>query len=83
MSWKLTKKLKETHLGPLTSTFSRSPSTSTIVGDDKGQASSTIAAPSSSSTTPANDNTIGTPLPLSLSCFIPILLRPIEPQTSR
>jgi serum/glucocorticoid-regulated kinase 2 len=30
MSWKLTKKLKDTHLGPLTSTFSRSPSTSTI-----------------------------------------------------
>ncbi|KAH7353216.1 kinase-like domain-containing protein [Plectosphaerella cucumerina] len=57
MSWKLTKKLKETHLGPLTSTFSRSPSTSTIVGDDKNQAS-TVAAPSSSSATPANDNTI-------------------------
>ncbi|KAH6685962.1 kinase-like domain-containing protein [Plectosphaerella plurivora] len=57
MSWKLTKKLKETHLGPLTSTFSRSPSTSTIVGDDKGQAS-TVAAPSSSSAAPANDNTI-------------------------
>ncbi|KAI1321674.1 Pkinase-domain-containing protein [Xylariaceae sp. FL0255] len=34
MSWKLTKKLKETHLGPLTSTFSRNPSTSTITEKD-------------------------------------------------
>ncbi|KAG6068337.1 hypothetical protein E4U32_001121 [Claviceps aff. humidiphila group G2b] len=34
MSWKLTKKLKETHLGPL-SAFSRSPSTSTITEKDE------------------------------------------------
>ncbi|KAL2061535.1 hypothetical protein VTL71DRAFT_6912 [Oculimacula yallundae] len=33
MSWKLTKKLKETHLGPLANTFSRSTSASTITGD--------------------------------------------------
>ncbi|KAF1843505.1 serine/threonine-protein kinase YPK2/YKR2 [Cucurbitaria berberidis CBS 394.84] len=33
MSWKLTKKLKETHLAPLANTFSRSSSTSTIVND--------------------------------------------------
>ncbi|KAF2452773.1 kinase-like domain-containing protein [Lineolata rhizophorae] len=33
MSWKLTKKLKETHLAPLANTFSRSSSTSTIVSD--------------------------------------------------
>ena len=33
MSWKLTKKLKDTHLAPLANTFSRSSSTSTIVGD--------------------------------------------------
>ncbi|KAB8203368.1 kinase-like domain-containing protein [Aspergillus parasiticus] len=33
MSWKLTKKLKETHLAPLTQTFTRSSSTSTIKGE--------------------------------------------------
>ncbi|KAL9624853.1 MAG: hypothetical protein Q9160_000900 [Pyrenula sp. 1 TL-2023] len=33
MSWKLTKKLKETHLAPLTSSFGRSTSTSTIKPD--------------------------------------------------
>ncbi|KAF2035190.1 kinase-like protein [Setomelanomma holmii] len=33
MSWKLTKKLKETHLAPLANTFSRSSSTSTITND--------------------------------------------------
>ncbi|OJJ46692.1 hypothetical protein ASPZODRAFT_16440 [Penicilliopsis zonata CBS 506.65] len=32
MSWNITKKLKETHLAPLTSTFGRSSSTSTIKG---------------------------------------------------
>ncbi|KAL2760971.1 hypothetical protein ACRALDRAFT_2031947 [Sodiomyces alcalophilus JCM 7366] len=37
MSWKLTKKLKDTHLGPLASTFSRSPSTSTITDNEKTQ----------------------------------------------
>lgn len=54
MSWKLTKKLKETHLGPLANTFSRSPSTSTITGDSEkaGIASSTGAS------TPTNDNGI-------------------------
>ncbi|RYO94780.1 hypothetical protein DL766_000043 [Monosporascus sp. MC13-8B] len=51
MSWKLTKKLKETHLGPLTG-FSRNPSTSTITDkDDK--------APPATSTTPTpSDNAI-------------------------
>jgi serum/glucocorticoid-regulated kinase 2 len=33
MSWKLTKKLKETHLAPLASSFGRSSSTSTIKGE--------------------------------------------------
>ncbi|PYI22034.1 serine/threonine-protein kinase gad8 [Aspergillus japonicus CBS 114.51] len=33
MSWKITRKLKETHLAPLTQTFGRSSSTSTIKGD--------------------------------------------------
>ncbi|KAI7970396.1 hypothetical protein EIK77_006241 [Talaromyces pinophilus] len=33
MSWKLTKKLKETHLGPLANSFGRSSSTSTIKGE--------------------------------------------------
>ncbi|KAJ2976219.1 hypothetical protein NUW58_g8141 [Xylaria curta] len=52
MSWKLTKKLKETHLGPLTSTFSRNPSTSTITDkDDKGP------LPTSATPTPS-DNAI-------------------------
>ncbi|OBT53148.1 AGC/AKT protein kinase [Pseudogymnoascus sp. 24MN13] len=33
MSWKITKKLKETHLGPLANTFSRTPSTPSISTD--------------------------------------------------
>ncbi|EER40027.1 serine/threonine protein kinase gad8 [Histoplasma capsulatum H143] len=33
MSWKLTKKLKETHLAPLANSFGRSSSTSTIKPD--------------------------------------------------
>ncbi|KAF2002371.1 serine/threonine-protein kinase YPK2/YKR2 [Amniculicola lignicola CBS 123094] len=47
MSWKLTKKLKETHLAPLANTFSRSSSTSTIVGDStpKGSSSTGTATP--------------------------------------
>ncbi|KAL6711062.1 Serine/threonine-protein kinase [Coniothyrium glycines] len=44
MSWKLTKKLKETHLAPLANTFSRSSSTSTIVADEKKAASSASSA---------------------------------------
>lgn len=54
MSWKLTKKLKETHLGPLANTFSRSPSTSTIT-DNSEKAQPGAAAP------PSNEGTIGTP----------------------
>ncbi|EHK96534.1 putative Serine/threonine-protein kinase gad8 [Glarea lozoyensis 74030] len=53
MSWKLTKKLKETHLGPLANTFSRSPSTSTITPDPKDE-----KAGISGTSTPANDNGI-------------------------
>lgn len=45
MSWKLTKKLKETHLGTL-SPFSRSASTSTITEkEEKGQPSPGLEAP--------------------------------------
>ncbi|PHH66019.1 hypothetical protein CDD81_544 [Ophiocordyceps australis] len=51
MSWKLTKKLKETHLGPL-SAFSRSPSTSTITDKDDKLSQATGA------TTPTNENAI-------------------------
>ncbi|KAF4964995.1 hypothetical protein FSARC_7173 [Fusarium sarcochroum] len=51
MSWKLTKKLKETHLGQSLSPFSRSPSTSTITDKDKeGQASGAV--------TPTTENAI-------------------------
>ncbi|KAI8628344.1 Pkinase-domain-containing protein [Xylariaceae sp. FL1651] len=48
MSWKLTKKLKETHLGPLTSTFSRNPSTSTITDKDEKGPLPTSATPTPS-----------------------------------
>lgn len=44
MSWKLTKKLKETHLGPLANTFSRSPSTATITPDSAKDEKSSIAS---------------------------------------
>ncbi|TKA60294.1 hypothetical protein B0A55_12518, partial [Friedmanniomyces simplex] len=54
MSWKLTKKLKETHLAPLANTFSRSSSQSALTPD---------APPKSSSAT----STPGTQTPLSQS----------------
>ncbi|CAO2653009.1 Nn.00g024200.m01.CDS01 [Neocucurbitaria sp. VM-36] len=53
MSWKLTKKLKETHLAPLANTFSRSSSTSTIVGDQTPKTSS--SASSATTLTDAKD----------------------------
>ncbi|KAF3350881.1 hypothetical protein VD0002_g1287 [Verticillium dahliae] len=59
MSWKLTKKLKETHLGPLASTFSRSPSTSTIVEGEKGQPSASAGAAAPATPSPlSNSDTI-------------------------
>ena len=45
--------LKETHLGPLTSTFSRSPSTSTITDKDKSPGGLSGTA------TPTQENAIG------------------------
>ncbi|CAJ0552200.1 hypothetical protein HG530_008615 [Fusarium avenaceum] len=51
MSWKLTKKLKETHLGQSLSPFSRSPSTSTITDKEK-------EAQASGSVTPTTENAI-------------------------
>ncbi|TKA31279.1 hypothetical protein B0A50_02124 [Salinomyces thailandicus] len=41
MSWKLTKKLKETHLAPLANTFSRSSSQSTIPPDAPAKSTTT------------------------------------------
>ncbi|KAM0270435.1 hypothetical protein ACHAQH_009439 [Verticillium albo-atrum] len=59
MSWKLTKKLKETHLGPLASTFSRSPSTTTIVEGEKGQPSASASAAAPATPSPlSNSDTI-------------------------
>ncbi|KAA8564210.1 hypothetical protein EYC84_011156 [Monilinia fructicola] len=53
MSWNLTKKLKETHLGPLASTFSRTPSSQTLRESSKDEKSgSSSPAPS------VNDNGI-------------------------
>ncbi|OTB00544.1 hypothetical protein M426DRAFT_26459 [Hypoxylon sp. CI-4A] len=48
MSWKLTKKLKDTHLGPLANTFSRNPSTSTITEKDEKSPIPTSATPTPS-----------------------------------
>ncbi|OOF99734.1 hypothetical protein ASPCADRAFT_138508 [Aspergillus carbonarius ITEM 5010] len=53
MSWKLTRKLKETHLAPLTQTFTRSSSTSTIKGDS-GEETPVVSHPPSMSTTNSN-----------------------------
>ncbi|RKF55141.1 Serine/threonine-protein kinase gad8 [Golovinomyces cichoracearum] len=48
MSWKLTKKLKETHLGPLSSPFSRTPSSTTLttepVKEEKSYANNGLSA---------------------------------------
>ncbi|KAE8871200.1 hypothetical protein PTNB73_02659 [Pyrenophora teres f. teres] len=55
MSWKLTKKLKETHLAPLANTFSRSSSTSTIVDQSTPKASSHAG----SATTPSDSKDNG------------------------
>jgi len=46
MSWKLTKKLKETHLAPLANTFSRSSSQSTITTDAPAKSPSGSTTPS-------------------------------------
>ncbi|KAF2662650.1 serine/threonine protein kinase-like protein [Lophiostoma macrostomum CBS 122681] len=54
MSWKLTKKLKETHLAPLANTFSRSSSTSTIVPESTSK-NSTSSAASSATLVDSND----------------------------
>ncbi|KAH9812180.1 Serine/threonine-protein kinase gad8 [Teratosphaeria destructans] len=51
MSWKLTKKLKETHLAPLANTFSRSSSQSTISNDP---AKTPSAATTSGTQTPTS-----------------------------
>ncbi|KAI9893246.1 MAG: hypothetical protein M1814_000374 [Vezdaea aestivalis] len=57
MSWKLTKKLKETHLNPIGNPFSRSASTSTVAaGADKD-----VAAGSDPSSTGASGATTPTP----------------------
>ncbi|KAK3112721.1 Serine/threonine-protein kinase [Teratosphaeriaceae sp. CCFEE 6253] len=61
MSWKLTKKLKDTHLAPLANTFSRSSSQSTITPDvppKSATATSTpgTSAPLSQSTTAPSSN---------------------------
>ncbi|CAK44201.1 serine/threonine-protein kinase gad8 [Aspergillus awamori] len=53
MSWKLTRKLKETHLAPLTQTFTRSSSTSTIKGDS-GEETPVVSQTPSISTTNTN-----------------------------
>ncbi|EAW13932.1 serine/threonine-protein kinase [Aspergillus clavatus NRRL 1] len=55
MSWKLTKKLKETHLAPLTNSFTRSSSTSTIKGESGEETPVVSQTPSIPST---NSNTI-------------------------
>ncbi|KAJ5232907.1 serine/threonine protein kinase (YPK1) [Penicillium chermesinum] len=54
MSWKLTKKLKETHLAPLTQGFGRSSSTSTIKGDSNGGGDETPPASESLVSPPVN-----------------------------
>ncbi|KAK6416832.1 Serine/threonine-protein kinase [Elasticomyces elasticus] len=57
MSWKLTKKLKETHLAPLANTFSRSSSQSTIVPE---AAAKTTSASASGTSTPLSQSTTAT-----------------------
>ncbi|KAL5359826.1 kinase-like domain-containing protein [Aspergillus floccosus] len=54
MSWKLTKKLKETHLAPLTQTFARSSSTSTIKGDPSEETTTVTSQSPSVSTASTN-----------------------------
>ncbi|KAG8625546.1 hypothetical protein KVT40_007297 [Elsinoe batatas] len=49
MSWKLTKKLKDTHLAPLANTFSRSSSTSTITNESLKPTSPLVTSTSASS----------------------------------
>ncbi|KAI9682703.1 MAG: hypothetical protein M1829_006690 [Trizodia sp. TS-e1964] len=53
MSWKLTKKLKETHLAPLGNPFSRSSSTSTIASESNANKDTANSFSSSSSGVPA------------------------------
>ncbi|KAJ6108545.1 AGC-kinase C-terminal [Penicillium sp. IBT 18751x] len=79
MSWKLTKKLKETHLAPLTSSFGRSSSTSTIKGDSNGagDGAETPAAsqtPSIASTPTASSNGIA-----ASECLVSPPVNPVQP----
>ncbi|KAK0333794.1 Serine/threonine-protein kinase [Friedmanniomyces endolithicus] len=55
MSWKLTKKLKETHLAPLANTFSRSSSQSALTPDVPAKSSSATSA--SGTSTPLSQST--------------------------
>ncbi|GKU04764.1 agc akt protein kinase [Fusarium langsethiae] len=55
MSWKLTKKLKETHLGQSLSPFSRSPSTSTITDKEKEAQASGAVTPTTESAIAASE----------------------------
>ncbi|KAJ9161744.1 Non-specific serine/threonine protein kinase [Coniochaeta hoffmannii] len=55
MSWKLTKKLKETHLGPLTSTFSRSASTATITPEKEATSGTSTPTQSTESNIAASE----------------------------
>jgi serum/glucocorticoid-regulated kinase 2 len=55
MSWKLTKKLKETHLGQSLSPFSRSPSTSTITDKEKEAQASGSVTPTTESAIAASE----------------------------
>ncbi|RMZ76666.1 hypothetical protein DV738_g4784, partial [Chaetothyriales sp. CBS 135597] len=67
MSWKLTKKLKETHLAPLTSGFSRSTSTSTIKPEDGAGTAGAATAPAASAPTPPSQERVSTDLSLTQS----------------
>ncbi|KAI9792230.1 MAG: hypothetical protein M1835_008022 [Candelina submexicana] len=69
MSWKLTKKLKETHLAPLANSFSRSSSTSTITADSQKEQKDTSAI-SNSSTAVSEANATPPPPPLKPGILI-------------
>ncbi|KAJ0421777.1 kinase-like domain-containing protein [Aspergillus carlsbadensis] len=58
MSWKITKKLKETHLAPLTQTFTRSSSTSTIKGESGEETPVASQSPTPSLSTSASNGII-------------------------
>ncbi|KAK3702286.1 Serine/threonine-protein kinase [Vermiconidia calcicola] len=78
MSWKLTKKLKETHLAPLANTFSRSSSQSTIVPESDSSKSPSVSGTQTPTAQPPTASSNGSD-PQSIAASETLLSPPVAP----